>query len=91
MLKIVTNKIGSKRVIPEGENYVFCTTRIETLYVINSIFQPTHFKGRAGINVRTWNWVLVAVLLPKLIITLHLQPITFEDFNYLTSSYNDTR
>jgi len=45
MLKIVTNKIGRKRVIPEGENYVFCTTIIDTLYVINSIFQRHISKG----------------------------------------------
>ena len=39
MSKIVTYKIDNKRVIPEGENYAFCTKMINTLYAINSIFQ----------------------------------------------------
>ena len=89
MFKIVTYKIGYKRVIPEGENYVFCTTIIDTLYVINSIFQWHISKGK--LMYERGIWVLVSVLLPKLIITLHLQLITFDDFKYLNSFYNDTR
>ena len=45
MLKIVTYKIGNKGVIPEGENYLFCIKIIDTLYVLNSIFQPHNSKG----------------------------------------------
>ena len=45
MLKIVTYKIGNRGVIPEGQNYVFCTTIIDTFYVINSIFQRHISKG----------------------------------------------
>ena len=53
MLKIVTYKIGNKRLIPEGQNYVFCTKIIDTLYVLNSIFQWHISKGELELMYET--------------------------------------